>query len=70
MNHSPHPPDESVHLPEWDHPERPKDTPLYEYINVLWIEWRSDVAYRKSVGRVLKRIWEDLELEWIDVTLG
>jgi Heterokaryon incompatibility protein (HET) len=70
MNHSTHPPDESVHLPEWDHPERPKDTPLYEYINVLWIEWRSDVAYRKSVGRVLKRIWEDLELEWIDVTLG
>jgi len=57
-------------LPEWEHPDRPKDTPLYEYINVLWIQWELGIAYRKAVGRVLKTAWKGLELEWIDVVLG
>lgn len=61
---------EQYFLQEWEHPDRPKDTPLYEYINVLWIQWELGIAYRKAVGRVLKSVWKSLELEWIDVVLG
>ena len=42
----------------------------YEFVNVLWIERKEDVAYRKAVGRVAKRVWESLEKETIAVTLG
>ncbi|KAF2197965.1 HET-domain-containing protein [Delitschia confertaspora ATCC 74209] len=55
---------------EFNHPERPKEGELYEYHNVLWIEWDSGVAYRKGLGRVVKAVWESEEREWIDVTLG
>jgi len=43
---------------------------VFEYFNVLWIEWKDGIAYRKGIGKVLKDKWEALELEWIDVILG
>jgi hypothetical protein len=51
--------------------ERPKPRhEMYEFYNVLWIEWKKGVAYRKGIGRVMKDIWECQALESIDLTLG
>jgi hypothetical protein len=43
---------------------------VYEYYNVMWIEWENGIAYRKAVGRVYKEAWESLDLEEVDVLLG
>ncbi|KAF2122240.1 heterokaryon incompatibility protein-domain-containing protein [Lophiotrema nucula] len=42
----------------------------YEFYNVMWIERKDGIAYRKAVGRVFKKAWERLALEEIDVVLG
>jgi hypothetical protein len=57
-------------LAERSHEERPKSAERYEFYNVLWIEWKDGIAYRKGVGRVEKSMWEAQPLEWIQVTLG
>ena len=43
---------------------------VYEFVNVLWIGRKEDVAYRKAVGRAAKQVWESLEKETIAVVLG
>jgi hypothetical protein len=43
-----------LNLAEWEMEERPKSTPKYEFYNVLWIEWKRRIAYRKGIGRVVK----------------
>ena len=43
---------------------------LFAFYNVLWIEWKEGVAYRKGLGRVIKEAWERQATEWIDLTLG
>jgi hypothetical protein len=43
---------------------------VYEFYNVLWIEWRQGIAYRKAMGRIKKDIWERDATEWIDLILG
>ncbi len=35
-------------LEEWDLEQRPRSGRLYEFYNVLWIEWKGDIAYRKA----------------------
>ena len=50
--------------------ERDRDTELYQFYNVLWVEWVDVVAYRKGVGRVMKEVWEGEEREEIDFVLG
>jgi len=55
---------------EWDVEERDRDTELYQFYNVLWVEWVDVVAYRKGVGRVMKEVWEGEEREEIDFVLG
>jgi hypothetical protein len=58
-------------LVEWKMEERPKpEYKMYEFYNVLWIERREGVAYRKGIGRVMKDIWDCQALECIDLTLG
>ena len=47
-----------------------KNADVYEFYNVLWIEWKEGVAYRKGLGRVRKQAWERQATEWIDLTLG
>jgi hypothetical protein len=47
-----------------------KDKELYEYYNVLWIEWEDGIAYRKALGRVMKEAWERQGLEEADILLG
>lgn len=43
---------------------------VYEFYNVMWIEWDNGIAYRMAVGRVQKDIWERVAKEEIDVVLG
>lgn len=42
----------------------------YEFFNVLWIERRKGIAYRKTLGRINKRAWEKGAGEEVDVILG
>ncbi|ORY18829.1 heterokaryon incompatibility protein-domain-containing protein [Clohesyomyces aquaticus] len=61
---------EAALLEEWNHPKRPRDGRLYEFYNVMWIEWKGKIAYRKALGRVLKSAWNTAAKERIDVILG
>jgi hypothetical protein len=47
-----------------------KGIEVYEFFNVLWIEWKDRVAYRRGVGRVWKPAWEEKDAESVDVVLG
>jgi hypothetical protein len=62
--------DESFYFAEWDYKGRPKDNDLYKFVNVLHIEWKDKVAYRRGIGRVMKETWEEQDLEWGGITLG
>jgi hypothetical protein len=46
-------------MPEWHLAERPKSLSggKYWYYNVLWVEWKDGIAYRKGCGRVMKSAW-------------
>ncbi|CAF9938868.1 hypothetical protein IMSHALPRED_001121 [Imshaugia aleurites] len=57
-------------LDEWLLEERPTTEGLYEFYNVMWIEWENGIAYRRALGRILRDVWEGQNLEWVDVTLG
>ena len=39
-------------IPEW-----------YEFINVMWIERKENIAYRKGIGRVLTKVFKDDEFD-------
>jgi hypothetical protein len=43
---------------------------IYNFYHVMWIEWENGIAYRKAIGRISQAMWEQQELEWIDLTLG
>ena len=57
-------------LDEWLVPERPCESPLYEFYYVMWIERESGIAYRKAIGTVYKNVWESQRLEEVDIVLG
>ncbi|KAH8748317.1 heterokaryon incompatibility protein-domain-containing protein [Hyaloscypha sp. PMI_1271] len=57
-------------IEEFDHKERPRSGPCYEFYHLLYVEWEDGVAYRKGIGRAAKDKWEALELEPIDLVLG
>lgn len=59
-----------ANLDEWNHEERPKDEPFYQFYNVLWITWEGGIAYRKALGRVRKEVWERQSLEVVNFVLG
>ncbi|PSN64362.1 HET-domain-containing protein [Corynespora cassiicola Philippines] len=42
----------------------------HRFYNVLWIEWKGDIAYRRGTGRVFADHWESIATEEIDVLLG
>jgi len=48
----------------------PRENGMYCFYNVMWIQWEDGIAYRKSVGRVFKHVWDEQELDEIDVILG
>jgi hypothetical protein len=55
---------------EWNAPKCPRHKGVYEFVNVLWIEWEGGVAYRKALGRVKKSAWGRLRKERVEITLG
>ena len=46
------------------------DKTVYEFYDVLWVEYEDGVAYRKAIGRVRKEVWDRETLGWVDITLG
>lgn len=42
---------------------------VYEWYNVLWVQRKDGIAYRKALGRVFKEAWEAQALEWVDIIL-
>jgi hypothetical protein len=63
-------PIEEKSFDEWNRPGCPRFNGFYRFVNVLWVEWEGNVAYRKALGRVEGQIWRDVAQERIDVTLG
>jgi hypothetical protein len=59
-----------IWLEEWKFIDDIKGRDTYEFYNILWIERKGEVAYRKALGRVWKESWERQQVEEIDVTLG
>lgn len=59
-----------IMLPEWNLIDDVRDKKIYEYYNVLWIEWKGKIAYRNALGRVWKSAWHRQTVEQIDVVLG
>ena len=57
-------------LPEWNYEKRPRSGDKYDFYHVLWIEWRDDVAYRKGLGRVVQKVWDELPKDEIELFLG
>jgi hypothetical protein len=47
-----------------------KKEEVYLFHNVLWIEWKDGIAYRKALGRVMTAAWERQNMVEIDVLLG
>lgn len=41
-----------------------------EFVNVLWIERRDGVAYRRALGHIVRNIWETQPKDVVDVVLG
>ncbi|KAF2259901.1 HET-domain-containing protein [Lojkania enalia] len=61
---------EKQSIDEWHRPQCPRHSGLYEFYNVLWVEWIDRVAYRKALGRVEKGVWDAVATEQIYLTLG
>ncbi len=59
-----------VWLEEWKCIDDIKSDDTYEFYNVLWIERKGEIAYRKALGRVWKDAWLRQHVEEVDVILG
>ncbi|KAF2997937.1 hypothetical protein E8E13_005460 [Curvularia kusanoi] len=42
----------------------------FRFYNVLWVEWKDGVAYRKGIGKIWADCWDKLCPQPIDVVLG
>ncbi|KAE9377239.1 HET-domain-containing protein [Stipitochalara longipes BDJ] len=60
---------EGVSFDEWYSPSCPRNSGIYEFYNVLWVEDSGNVSYRKALGYVMKSVWDRCSVE-VDVTLG
>jgi hypothetical protein len=61
---------EGGYLEEWNFHERPKDSILYEFVNVLSVTRKNGVCYREGIGRVLKESWLQKKPKTMNVILG
>jgi hypothetical protein len=57
-------------LEEWKCVDDIKDKNVYEFYNVLLIQRKGEIAYRKALGRVWKDAWQRHPVEEIEVILG
>jgi hypothetical protein len=42
----------------------------YQFYNVLWIERKGEIAYRRAAGRIQKAIWEENCSGPVKIVLG
>lgn len=42
----------------------------YEFVQVLWVSWDGNIAYRRGLGRIWEKAWEREETKEIDIVLG
>lgn len=57
-------------IPEWNFVRRPRSGDYYLFYHVLWIEWQGNVAYRRGLGRVVQKVWDDLPKDEVEILLG
>ncbi|KAF4784448.1 heterokaryon incompatibility protein [Colletotrichum scovillei] len=63
-------PREDVGFDGWEEAEFARHRGKYKFVNVLWVEWRDGVAYRKALGRVWEAAWARVASEGVQITLG
>ncbi|KAJ3949125.1 uncharacterized protein N0V96_000237 [Colletotrichum fioriniae] len=63
-------PREDVGFDGWEEAEFARHRGKYEFVNVLWVEWRDGMAYRKALGRVWETAWARVASEDVQITLG
>ncbi|KAK4177797.1 heterokaryon incompatibility protein-domain-containing protein [Triangularia setosa] len=59
-----------IYIPEWGLIEETRDLNEFEFYNVLWVEWRDGIAYRKGIGTIWKEGWHRHNQEVRDIILG
>ena len=59
-----------VWLEEWKFVEEVRELDVYEFYNILWVENKGDVTYRKALGRIWKTAWNRQRVESVDIVLG
>lgn len=47
-----------------------ESTEEHHFYNVLWIECKDGIAYRRAAGRIPKAIWENNSPELSEIILG
>ncbi len=57
-------------LPEFNLARRPRSGDCYLFYHVLWVEREGGVSYRKGLGRVVRKVWDDLPKENAEIWLG
>jgi hypothetical protein len=50
--------------------EHMDDKGLVRFVNVLWIERREGVAYRRGLGHIVKSAWDESKKKEADIVLG
>ena len=57
-------------LPEFNIARRPRSGDCYFFYHVLWVEREGGVSFRKGLGRVAQKVWDDLPKENAEIWLG
>jgi hypothetical protein len=42
----------------------------FKWVDVLWIEWKDEIAYRRGVGKIWMDAWERASPKEVDIILG
>ncbi|KXH51918.1 heterokaryon incompatibility protein, partial [Colletotrichum nymphaeae SA-01] len=63
-------PRDDVGFDGWEEAEFARHRGEYKFVNVLWVEWRDGVAYRKALGRIWEAAWARVASEDVQITLG
>ena len=57
-------------IPEFNCAKRPRSADYYLFYHVLWIEREGNASYRKGLGRVVQKTWDDLPKEEVQIWLN
>ncbi|CAP64845.1 uncharacterized protein PODANS_5_3920 [Podospora anserina S mat+] len=59
-----------IYLPEWGLNEETRELEEFQFYNVLWVERREGIAYRRGCGTIWKEGWDRQNPEVRDIVLG